>query len=142
MMLDKYIFSHHGPFHARMPQTLHRDQDLDTILKRLDDKHGASTRGNARCQPPPYSALCSFQVGTSLRGVDGSHLERRKDYAPSEGVDCPIPLGWGLLWHGLYVHGGADCSISWHARLHMYLRVLGCSDAATGKIDLAEASSP
>ncbi|CAM9640543.1 unnamed protein product [Ectocarpus fasciculatus] len=123
------------------PQTLHRDQNLDTILKRLEDKQGASTRGNARCQPPPYSALCSFQEGTSLRGVDGSHLGKRKDYGASEGVDCPIPLGWGLLWHGLYVHGGADCSIPWHARLHMYLRVSGCSEAATGKIDFAEASS-
>lgn len=125
---------------SQRSQILHRDQHLQKINDQLDGKGGAATRNNTRRQPPPYSALCSFQPGTSLSCVAGSHLVNSREYKKEDGVDCPLPLGWGLLWHGLFVHAGAECSVPWHARLHMYLRVLGRSDAVTGKIDLAEAS--
>ncbi|CAN0515741.1 unnamed protein product, partial [Ectocarpus sp. 12 AP-2014] len=99
-------------------QVLHRDQNLETMNDRLEGRKRAATRGNTRPQPPPYSALCSFQEGTSFRFVDGSHFDHHKEYSAESAVDYPIPRGWGLLWHGLSVHGGAGCTLPWLARLH------------------------
>ncbi|CAN0321274.1 unnamed protein product [Ectocarpus sp. 8 AP-2014] len=121
-----------------LTQVLHRDQVLEKITDQMAGRTQAATRGNSRPQPPPYSALCAFQEGTILRFVDGSHLDVHKNYDQGSAVECPIPRGWGLLWHGLSVHGGDGCNAAWLARLHMFLRALGCPQAATGKIDLVD----
>ncbi|CAN0259260.1 unnamed protein product [Ectocarpus sp. 6 AP-2014] len=121
-----------------LAQVLHRDQVLEKITDQMAGRTQAATRGNSRPQPPPYSALCAFQEGTSLRIVDGSHLDVHKNYEQGSAVECQIPRGWGLLWHGLSVHGGDGCTAAWLARLHIFLRALGCPQAATGKIDLVD----
>lgn len=87
------------------PNTLSPSRLLSTIADftrgtsaenqhQLDGKDGAATRTNTRRQPPPYSAVCSFQQGTGLRCMDGSHLVISNEYKKENGVDCPH------RWHG------------------------------------------
>lgn len=84
--------------------------------------------------------MFAFQSGTRLIGVDRSHISDSREYQPGDGVASDIPTGWGLVWNGLYVHGGDGCCDPWHSRYHMYLRVKGVSHSATGMIDFAEAN--
>jgi len=76
--------------------------------------------------------------------VAGSHASQRKDYLLEEAHPWEVPSGTALVWHGLFAHAGDGCpeSLDWHARLHMYLRILGFVGAETRTVENAEGARP
>lgn len=115
-------------------QVLHRDVSGRDIEARMGGK-GCGSRG--RPQPPPFSALCAFQDGTTLHCINGSHLKPLEtSFRPSQAEDFPIPTGSACLFHCTLVHGGMGSTGLYHARLHMFLKATGCSSPYAGKIQV------
>lgn len=118
-------------------QLLHRDQNPHDIEKLMKCGSGGGSRG--RPQPPPYSALCAFQDGTVLHAIKGSHLRPLETkFDSSQAKECHIPTGWSCVFHAALVHAGMASVGSYHARLHMYLKAVGCSQAYAGKIQVVD----
>lgn len=90
-----------------------------------------------RCspEPPPSSAVCSFQSGTVLDVVKGSHRRGLEtDFREDVRYDHAIPTGWSSVFHSLLMHHGMG-SESGHIRGHMYLAAKGCTLPSFGMIE-------
>lgn len=115
-------------------QVLHRDLSGQDIEARMGGR-GCGSRG--RPQPPPFSALCAFQDGTTLHCINGSHLKPLEtSFSTDQAEEVSIPTGSACLFHSALVHGGMGSAGLYHARLHMFLKATGCSAAYGGKIEV------
>ena len=115
-------------------QILHRDLSGQDIEARMAGK-GCGSRG--RPQPPPFSALCAFQDATTLHCINGSHLNPlQTSFRADQVEEVSIPTGSACLFHPALVHGGMGSVGLYHARLHMFLKATGCSQAYGGKIQV------
>jgi len=112
------------------------------VIKGLDQGQEAArrTRATGIGKIPPYSALFAFMDWCRLLFVDGSHATERNDYQVGDSVPCDLPRSWAIAWHGLSVHAGDAIpkGLSWLARYHIYLNMMGMPPAGKTTFTIAE----